>query len=56
MDLKDARGHEYEKGERVKDRKFTNRVDARPTERIGNGGTRSHRAKSGLTRFRGRAV
>lgn len=30
MALKDARGHEYEKGERVEDRKCTKcRVDAR---------------------------
>lgn len=28
-DLKDARGHEHEKGERVENRKFTSRVDAR---------------------------
>lgn len=27
--MKDARGHEYEKGERVEDRKCTSRVDAR---------------------------
>lgn len=32
-DLKDARGHEYEKGERVEDRKFTSRVDARAGRR-----------------------
>lgn len=31
-DLKDARGHEHEKGERVEDRKFTSRVDARAGE------------------------
>lgn len=30
--MKDARGHEREKGERVEDRKFTNRVDARAGE------------------------
>lgn len=27
--LKDARGHEYEKGERVEDRKYMSRVDMR---------------------------
>lgn len=30
--MKDARGHEREKGERVEDRKFTSRVDARAGE------------------------
>lgn len=34
-DLKDARGHEYEKGEGVEDRKFTSRVDARAGEEEG---------------------
>lgn len=48
--LKDARGHEYEKGERVEDRKCTKcRVDAR-ARGLARG------LKSGLTRFRGRAV
>ena len=47
------------RGERVEDRKFTSRVDARA--RGGRGwegerGTSSQRVKSGLTRFRGRAV
>lgn len=49
------------RGERVEDRKFTSRVDARAGRggRGGwskGGGTSSQRVKSGLTRFRGRAV
>lgn len=51
--LKDARGHEDEKGERVEDRKCTSVGLMRARER---GGTGWRGLKSGLTRFRGRAV